>query len=87
MGRKKLIDLSPFEETMLELLMYKETDLVAQELGVTERTIYQRLYRLRKRVEEAQNLVNKVNAFKNKSPRIRKLLTQAKLLKKKGKEK
>jgi len=67
---------------MLEQLMYKETEIVATELGISERTIYQRLYRIRKRVEEAQNLINVVNAFKNKSPRLRKLLTPNKLLKK-----
>jgi hypothetical protein len=86
MGLKKLIDLSEKEEMMLNLLMYKETDLVAQELGVKEYTIYQRLYRIRKRVDEAQKLINKINAYKNKSPRLRKLLTEPKLLKKKEKK-
>ncbi len=85
MGKKKRIGLSEEEKAMLEELMYKETGLVASELGVSERTIYQRLYRIRRRVEEAQNLVNVVNVLKNKSPRLRKLLTSSKLLEGRGK--
>ncbi len=75
LGRKKVFGLTEEEERMLDLLMKKDTSLVAIELGKSEAAIYQALYRIRKRVEEAQNLVNKINNYKIRSPRLRKLLT------------
>ncbi len=87
LGRKKVFGLTEEEERMLELLMEKDTSLVAIELGKSEAAIYQALYRIRKRVEEAQNLVNKINNYKIRSPRLRKLLTVGKPIERKGKAK
>jgi hypothetical protein len=73
---KSSIRMTDFEKKMCEVIKHKEMELAAQELGLTVKAIYQRFYRLRNRIEEAQGLVNDVNNFKKQSARLRKLLTK-----------
>jgi hypothetical protein len=65
---------------MLELLGHKDTTLVALELGYDNpNPLYQRLYRLRKKLIEAQNFVNKLRAMEKRNPRLRKFLTSGRI--------
>lgn len=73
---KSSIRMTDFEKKMCEAVKHKEMELAAQELCLNVKALYQRLYRLRNRIEEAQGLVNDANNFKKQSARLRKLLTK-----------
>ena len=67
--------MSEMEKRMCKLICSKETVLVASDLKITPTALRQRFYRLRKRIDDAQTLVNQANAMKQICPRLRKLLT------------
>jgi len=70
-----MCELKDYEEETLELLSRMTIKAASVRLEVKPETIHQRLYRLRKKIEKAQNFINRINAYKKRSPRIRKLLT------------
>jgi predicted DNA-binding protein YlxM (UPF0122 family) len=77
MGHKKRVILTEEERVILESLVDKDLSLVGQSLGISCASIYQRLYRIRKRVEEAQTLLKQISIYKKRSARLAKLLTRS----------
>lgn len=68
------------DEKMLEMLISHDVVEVAMELSYENPNgLYQQLFRLRQRKIQAQEFVNKLNSFANRSPRLRKFLTSAQI--------
>jgi DNA-binding NarL/FixJ family response regulator len=67
--------LTAFEERVLEAII--ETGSVkgaANELNISPYTIYNILYRVRKKLIKSQNTVNKINVYKKQSNALKRLL-------------
>lgn len=74
MGKKKVLGLSATDKEMLDLLLSKKIEAVAEKMGVEKSAIYQRLYRIRKRRVQAQTFINQVNSYAQRDATLRKLL-------------
>lgn len=61
---------------------YWDTGLVAQELNMTVDAIHQRFYWIRKKREQWQHDINRLNNAERKCKRLKKFLTPRKLKKK-----
>lgn len=70
--------------TILKTVGECETGIAAQKLGFTEGALRSRLYRIRKRLEQYQWLLNNVRNMQRLNPRIRKLTTSGTLIKETG---
>lgn len=68
------------DEKILELLISHDAVVTAIEVGyASPNSLYQRLFRLRKHREESQIFINKLNAFANRSARLKKFLISGRI--------
>ena len=63
------------EREMLRNIAACGVKLTAVKMDIEKNYLYQRLYRLRRKLEKAQTFVNEINRIKKQSPRLKKFLT------------
>lgn len=68
----KVSVLTEKEEKILEAYGNGGAKYAAQMLGTTVEHVYQRIHRIKKKVEKAQNFLNRINSFRARYPRIKK---------------
>ena len=69
--------LSRKEKMLLDVLVEVDTaSHAAVKLGLSESTVYNMLYRLRKKQERARRFINVLLGYRNRSPLIDKLLSR-----------
>jgi len=67
--------LTPYEERIIEAIIENgDVRMAASELGISRSTVYNVLYRIRKKLVKSQNTVNKVNNYKKRSRVLKRLL-------------
>ncbi len=72
--RNVVSGLTEKEIRILELYGNGGAKFASAELKTTDQHIYQRIHRIKKKVEKAQRFLNQINSFRQRFPRVRKSL-------------